>query len=195
MVIEITRRELRSQPAARPCCRLSDFRPPQLSNLSPPLTASRLHTCENRSRQARRQPSRFASLRRAIEHAKAVSPASVGGLPHPLKRCCFCSLVSALPGKNCVRKDGSSAKFAASDLARTVRVAPACEGRETGSFTSFAVMQMPGATTWASLRTSMIVLIGTTTGRPATPFNTARGRSSWSSNSQLRKPQFALRSI
>jgi hypothetical protein len=36
----ITGRELRSQPAARPCCRLSDFRPPQLSNLSPPLTAT-----------------------------------------------------------------------------------------------------------------------------------------------------------
>jgi hypothetical protein len=34
----ITGRELRSQPAARPCCRLSDFRPPQLSTLSPPLT-------------------------------------------------------------------------------------------------------------------------------------------------------------
>jgi hypothetical protein len=38
MVIEITGRELRSQPAARPCCRLSDFRPPQLSYLPPPLT-------------------------------------------------------------------------------------------------------------------------------------------------------------
>jgi hypothetical protein len=34
----ITGREQRSQPAARPRCRLSDFRPPQLSNLSPPLT-------------------------------------------------------------------------------------------------------------------------------------------------------------
>jgi hypothetical protein len=38
LVMGITGRELRSEPAARPCCRLSDFRPPQLSNLSPPLT-------------------------------------------------------------------------------------------------------------------------------------------------------------
>jgi hypothetical protein len=37
----VTGREPRSQPAARPCCRLSDFRPPQLSNLSPPLTLAR----------------------------------------------------------------------------------------------------------------------------------------------------------
>src|SRR5690349_14727213 len=40
MVNGITGRELRSQPAARRCCRLSDFRPPQLSNLPPPLTTS-----------------------------------------------------------------------------------------------------------------------------------------------------------
>src|SRR4029453_14178497 len=38
MVNYITGRERRSQPAARPCCRLSDFGPPQLSNLLPPLT-------------------------------------------------------------------------------------------------------------------------------------------------------------
>ena len=40
MVKSITGREQRSQPAARPCCRLSDFRPPQLSYLPPPLTAT-----------------------------------------------------------------------------------------------------------------------------------------------------------
>jgi Asp-tRNA(Asn)/Glu-tRNA(Gln) amidotransferase A subunit family amidase len=38
----ITGREHRSQPAARPCCRLSDFRPPQVSNLQPPLTVRAL---------------------------------------------------------------------------------------------------------------------------------------------------------
>lgn len=38
MVKLITGREQRSQPAARPSCRLSDFRPPQLSYLPPPLT-------------------------------------------------------------------------------------------------------------------------------------------------------------
>jgi hypothetical protein len=41
MVKSITGREQRSQPAARPCCRLSDFRPPQLSYLPPPLTDPR----------------------------------------------------------------------------------------------------------------------------------------------------------
>jgi len=41
MVKSITGREQRSQPAAKPCCRLSDFRPPQLSYLPPPLTRSR----------------------------------------------------------------------------------------------------------------------------------------------------------
>jgi hypothetical protein len=35
----VYKRELRSQPAAPTCCcRLSDFRPPQMSNLQPPLT-------------------------------------------------------------------------------------------------------------------------------------------------------------
>ncbi len=38
MVKSITGREQCSQPAARPCCRLSDFRPPRLSYLPPPLT-------------------------------------------------------------------------------------------------------------------------------------------------------------
>ncbi len=38
MVKSITGREQRSQPAAKPCCRLSDLRPPQLSYLPPPLT-------------------------------------------------------------------------------------------------------------------------------------------------------------
>ena len=38
MVKSITGGEQRSQPAARSCCRLSDFRPPQLSYLPPPLT-------------------------------------------------------------------------------------------------------------------------------------------------------------
>jgi hypothetical protein len=38
MVKYITGREPRSQPAARSCCRLSDFRSPQLSVLQPPLT-------------------------------------------------------------------------------------------------------------------------------------------------------------
>ena len=45
----ITGREPRSQPAARPCCRLSDFHPPQLSNLSPPLTGLR-RPCPRRHR-------------------------------------------------------------------------------------------------------------------------------------------------
>ena len=38
MVNRITGREQCSQPAAIWCCRLSDFRPPQLSVLQPPLT-------------------------------------------------------------------------------------------------------------------------------------------------------------
>jgi len=37
MVNRFTGRELRSQPAAKPGCRLSDFQPPQLSVLQPPL--------------------------------------------------------------------------------------------------------------------------------------------------------------
>jgi len=58
MVNWITGRERRSQPAARPCCRLSDFRPPQLSNLQPPLT-----TLEGRSRMRRELRVRFSSVR------------------------------------------------------------------------------------------------------------------------------------
>src|SRR4051812_43557206 len=42
MVNGITGRERGSQPAARPCCRLSDFRPPQVSVLQPPLTGGAL---------------------------------------------------------------------------------------------------------------------------------------------------------
>jgi len=37
MVKWITGREGDPQPGARPCCRLSDVRPPQESNLRPPL--------------------------------------------------------------------------------------------------------------------------------------------------------------
>src|SRR4051812_16730782 len=53
MVSRITGREPRSQPAASGHCRLSDFQPPQLSVLQPPLT-SLDHLCPT----ARRYPSR-----------------------------------------------------------------------------------------------------------------------------------------
>lgn len=61
----ITGRELRSQPAARPCCRLSDFHPPQLPNLSPPLTDVREMSLSVVS-QLRDSAAKIASVRERL---------------------------------------------------------------------------------------------------------------------------------
>src|SRR5215217_5216233 len=58
MVKRITGRERGSQPAARPCCRLSDFHPPQLSNLQPPLTHAAFRCCPRARTGLRPVPAR-----------------------------------------------------------------------------------------------------------------------------------------
>jgi hypothetical protein len=81
MVIEITGQEPRSQPAAIARCRLSDFHPPQLSVLQPPLTAVMSDSVGTGSRRDGRR----ATARRYEARESAAGVWSDDGVEEPCR--------------------------------------------------------------------------------------------------------------